>query len=146
VVSHGVVVKTISPQEYRAASRLIDELKPHEDQAMSIDNGGRAFPRSGGNGFEGQTGMSLRTWLAGKAFPAIYARFLHDSEAETAIKCLRYADALIAELAKGQETPMPAVEEVPDVPAPASPPVECSGCGKVGQWGIAEMCGDCLPF
>ena len=81
------------------------------------EDGGPAFPRpasidprdgdlTDGNRYvESADGMSLRAWLAGKALTGLVARGHGgvpepDADERLAARCVRLADAVIAELAK----------------------------------------------
>lgn len=73
-----------------------------EDQFIQTPNGG--WGRAAEYGWESKPGMSLRDWFAGQALIGLLAHGLANKE-KIAGHAYDYADAMLAERAKGDQTP-----------------------------------------
>lgn len=83
---------------------------PGAGEFFTTDAQGRTLPQSAW-GIEGAKGMTLRAYLTAKALPAVYAQHVADGQRDgfrpgwhtgVAIDAVSVADAVLAELRKGQ--------------------------------------------
>lgn len=77
--------------------------------SKGVNDGGPAFPMphvsnvNNGTMEWGESGMSLRAWLAGQALTSRGLYGANVREKEVAEECVRIADALIAKLNEGNQ-------------------------------------------